>query len=297
MYSHVVIAVDGSEEATRAAGVGMDVARLFDATVDVVHVVERRALRLTAGADEAERLRTRADSVLADVENQAAARGVSVETLRRDGTPSVVLADYAAECDADLLVVGRQGLTGLGRRLLGGVTEKLLRRTDVPVLVVPDDGPTDLTACDDVLVPTDGSQNADAAAPHGAEFAGRVGAAVHVLNVVDLQAAGGVFAAGGLDAAFVERLEDRGREAVDRVARDLRDTDAELSVETAVVRTTEFGGAAAGIREYVREEGVDLVAMGSHGRSNLRRQLLGSVASTVLRTVDVPVLVVPRGSS
>jgi nucleotide-binding universal stress UspA family protein len=297
MYSHVVIAVDGSEEAVRAAGVGMDVARLFDATVDVVHVVEQRALRLTTSADETERLRTRADAVLADVERQAAARGVSVETLRRDGTPSVVLADYAAECDADLLVVGRQGLTGVGRRLLGGVTESLLHRSDVPVLVVPDDGPADPTAWDDLLVPTDGSENADAAAPHGTDIAERVGATVHVLNVVDLQAAGGVFAAGGLETAFVERLEARGQEAVDRVASDIRDTDSGPSVETAVVKTTEFDGVAAGIREYVREEGVDLVVMGSHGRSNLKRQLVGSVASTVLRTVDVPVLVVPRGSS
>jgi nucleotide-binding universal stress UspA family protein len=47
-------------------------------------------------------------------------------------------------------------------------------------------------------------------------------------------------------------------------------------------------------RAYVQEHGLDLIVMGSHGRSNLRRQLIGSVASTVLRTVGVPVLVVTR---
>jgi nucleotide-binding universal stress UspA family protein len=81
------------------------------------------------------------------------------------------------------------------------------------------------------------------------------------------------------------------------MAAELRESDPDLSVEPAVVRTADFDGVAAGVREYVREEGVDLVVMGSHGRSNLRRQLLGSVASTVLRTVDVPVVVVPRGAS
>ncbi|MEF8824887.1 MAG: universal stress protein [Halapricum sp.] len=65
-------------------------------------------------------------------------------------------------------------------------------------------------------------------------------------------------------------------------------------MKTAVERTTSFEGAAAGVREYVEENGVDLVIMESHGRSNLKRQLLGSVASTVLPTVDVPVLVVKR---
>lgn len=53
-------------------------------------------------------------------------------------------------------------------------------------------------------------------------------------------------------------------------------------------------GAATGVQDYVGKTEIDLVVMGSHGRSNLKRQLLGSVASTVLRTVDVPVLVVKR---
>nr|WP_245902804.1 universal stress protein [Salinigranum rubrum] len=165
------------------------------------------------------------------------------------------------------------------------------------MLVVPDERPLDVTESDRVLVPTDGSENAEAAAPHGAALAGRVDAALCVLNVVDLQAAGGLFAAGGLDEEFVARLERRGHEAVDRLADDVRESDPDLTVETDVVTTTEFDGVARGIHGYVEEEGADLVVMGSHGRSNLRRQLLGSVASTVLRTVDVPVLVVPRGST
>jgi nucleotide-binding universal stress UspA family protein len=67
-----------------------------------------------------------------------------------------------------------------------------------------------------------------------------------------------------------------------------------LDVSAAVVRTTAFEGVAAGIREYVADAGIDIIVMGSHGRSNLKRQLLGSVASNVLRTVDVPVLIVKR---
>ncbi|WP_081985449.1 universal stress protein [Natrinema salifodinae] len=70
----------------------------------------------------------------------------------------------------------------------------------------------------------------------------------------------------------------------------------ELDVTTAVVRTTSFEGVAAGIREYVADHNIDCLVVGSHGRSNLRKQLLGSVTSTLIRTVDVPVLVVPRSS-
>jgi nucleotide-binding universal stress UspA family protein len=49
-----------------------------------------------------------------------------------EGKPAVRISEYADEQGADLIVVGRQGLTGLGRRLLGGVTEQVLHRSEVP---------------------------------------------------------------------------------------------------------------------------------------------------------------------
>jgi nucleotide-binding universal stress UspA family protein len=296
MYDRIVIAVDGSDEAKRAARRALRLAQIFDASVSVLSVVERKALRLTETSDERTRLREGKEEALAEVEELASELGLSATTTLTEGKPAVQISEYADEQDADLIVVGRQGLTGLGRRLLGGVTEQLLHRSDVPVFVVPGEEEGDGTEADlsRVLVTTDGSENADVAIPHGTAIARRYGSTVHVLNVVDLQAAGGAFNAGGLEREFVERLDARGREAVDRVADEIGGSDPELTVETAVERTTSFEGAAGGVRTYVEENGIDLVVMGSHGRSNLRRQLVGSVASTVLRTVEVPVLVVKR---
>jgi len=81
---------------------------------------------------------------------------------------------------------------------------------------------------------------------------------------------------------------------VDAAASKVEDAALALRVTTAVERTASFDGVAAGVRESVQAHGIDLVVVGSHGRSNLRRQLVGSVASAVFRTVDVPVLVVKR---
>jgi nucleotide-binding universal stress UspA family protein len=145
-----------------------------------------------------------------------------------------------------------------------------------------------------ILITTDGSDNAEVAIPHATAIAERYGSEVHVLNVVDLQAAGGVFNAGGLDQSFIERLEARGHDAVDSAAATIEASTPDLTVETAVERSKSFEGASAGVRDYVEAHDVDLVVLGSHGRSNLQRQLIGSVASNVLRTVDVPVLVVKR---
>lgn len=298
MYDRIVIAVDGSDESIHAARRGLQLASAFDAKVDVLSVVEQKALRITESPEEKTRLRERGEAALAEVEELASELGHPVSTKLTEGKPAVEISEYAEENEAGPIVVGRQGLTGLGRRLLGGVTEQVLHRTDVPVLVVPggdDDGGME-AEYSDVLVTTDGSENAEVAIPHGMAIARRYGSAVHALYVVDLQAAGGVFHAGGLEEEFVERLDARGRDAVDRVANEIEASDPDLAVTTAVERTASFEGAAAGVREYVEENGIDLVVMGSHGRSNLKRQFLGSVASTVLRTVDVPVLVVKRPS-
>jgi len=195
-----------------------------------------------------------------------------------------------------LIVIGRQGMTGLGKRLLGGVTEQLLHQSDIPVFVVPDEEYDDQIEArySRVLLTTDGSENAEATIPHSIAVAQHYDSDLHVLNVVDLQTAGGIFNAGGLEKEFLDRLDARGKDAVDSVASKIEEAASELTVETAVQRTGSFEGASAGVREYVESNEIDLVVMGSHRRSNLRRQLLGSVASSVLRTVDIPVLVVKR---
>ena len=296
MYDHILIPVDGSDEATAAARRGLALAKDFDATAEAVHVVDQRARRLTRTDRERGRLRERGESVLADIESLAADVGQPVTTALLEGKPSARIHQYARETDAGLIILGRQGMTGLGKRLLGGVTEQVLHRTAVPVLVVPVAEPPGPDGLDysRILVPTDGSENAGTATPHVAAVADRYDATVHVLNIVDIQAAGGAFNAGGLDETFIERLEENGRDAVTATADELQTTAPDVSVETAVTRTDSFDGVAAGIREYVSDRDIDLVVMGSHGRSNLKRQLLGSVTSQLLRTVDVPVLVTPR---
>jgi nucleotide-binding universal stress UspA family protein len=296
MYDRIVIAVDGSDEATHAARRGFEFARVFDATVTVIHVVKGNALQLARTAEERTQVRERGRTCLREIKDLASKIGHPVSTELVEGKPAARISEFAAERNADLIVVGRQGMTGVRKRLLGGVTEQVLRRSDVPVFVAPGENPPaeGKTGYSRILLPTDGSENAEEATPHAAAIARNYGSEVHVLNVVDLQAAGGVFNAGGLETEFTERLEARGREAVDEVLTEMERAAGNVTVKAAVERTSSYAGATGGIREYVAENEIDLVVMGSHGRSNLERQLIGSVASTVLRTVDVPVLVVKR---
>lgn len=294
MYNRIVIPVDGSDQAKQAARRGIELARVFGATVDVLYVIEQEALRLRRTADEKTQLQERAEAALTEIEELASELGHPVTTKLSEGKPAVRINEYAAERDAELIVIGRQGRTGIGRRLLGGVTEQVLSGGDIPVFVVPDEGRESEREAEysRVLITTDGSKNAEVAIPHGVAIAQNYDSNIHVLSVVDLQAAGGAFNAGGLETELVERLESRSRENVDRIGEEIEKTASNVEVKAAVERTTPDKGTTASIRQYVTENEIDLVVMGSRGRSNLKRHLLGSVAATVLRTVDVPVLVV-----
>jgi nucleotide-binding universal stress UspA family protein len=274
MFDRLLIAVDGSDCSRRAAKYGIELAARYDASVGVVAVY--------GGSD------ANGETLLDEVAEMAADVGVDADTDLLSGKPARAIADRAADDDADLVVMGRRGRSGVKERLLGSITERVLRRVGPPVLTVPggetvaDTGAT----YDDVLVTTDGSALAAEAGPCAANVARRFDAALHVLNAVDLQAEAGVFDAGGIDSEYAERLEERGQRAVDDLLDGLNT--AGLDVNEAVVR----GHAADVIVEYAEDHGVDLTAMSSEGQSNLAGQQLGTVAGRVLRTTSRPVLVV-----
>lgn len=133
----------------------------------------------------------------------------------------------------------------------------------------------------DVLLPTDGSRGALAAAGHGLDIARRYGATVHVLYVVDTRVS--------RSGPLVDALRDEGRAAVRRI---------EVAAATAgltVVTSTAQGVPAREILAYSAAHGIDLVVMGTRGRTRADRAVLGSVAERVVRRSGVPVLTVRSG--
>lgn len=295
MYDRVILAIDASEEATNVARTAFELARLLEVPVEIVHVLERSLLDALRAADDRDRIRADRRELLAEVESQGAELGVNVASTLLEGRPAERITAFASEQPNPVIVLGRQGRDSVSRKFLGGVTERVLESGGTPVLIEPGTGPgTTSMSPDRMLVPTDGSENAERAFEPAAALAAETGAAVHVLSVLDLQRAGGVFNAGGLDSEFVDRLAEVTREAVESGRDRLLELDPAIEVRTEIERSTDFDGVSGGIGSYARSNDVDLIVMGSHGRSNVKRQVLGSVTSTVLRSVDIPVLVVPR---
>ena len=137
---------------------------------------------------------------------------------------------------------------------------------------------------DVIVIPTDGSEYAEAAAQRGFEIARAHGSTVHVLCVADTGMLGDLRLPGD-DASADEAIRQKAEEFVDRLAD--RGADEGLEVETAVVE----GTAKNAIVEYAESVGADAIVMGTRGRGGVERLMLGSVAEHVVRTSPVDVLV------
>lgn len=147
MYERILIPTDGSNVAQAAVDHALDIAQRYGAEIHALFVADTDAIAYGLGAEQVDRLRAgefddmdelreEADEATGDVANRGDERGVSVHEHHAGGKPHQVISDYAEAEDIDLVVMGSHGRAGVRRALLGSVTERTLRSTHVPVLVV-----------------------------------------------------------------------------------------------------------------------------------------------------------------
>lgn len=141
-----------------------------------------------------------------------------------------------------------------------------------------------------IVVAVDGSPVSREAGRFAVEMARTLGARLHIIHVLDAAAPTPTPLGTGVAwTAALPGLQDAAREIVGLTKRE-----AENARVPHTVRIVEGYDTAAWIVREAREERADLIVMGSHGRRGLRRAILGSVAESVLRAADRPVLVFRR---
>lgn len=137
---------------------------------------------------------------------------------------------------------------------------------------------------DSILIPTDGSAESAEAAEAGLDLAEELDAEVHAISVVDAELVASTTYTTGA-AKNEERMHEEAEENAAEVAEGARERGLEA------VEVVETGIPAEKIVEYA-DENVDAIVIGTHGRSGMRRVLLGSVTDKVVRTASVPVVTV-----
>ena len=278
MLSTILVPVDESPRSGRLAACAGQLASATGASVLLLEVIADPVLRTSAEHD---------------LEHASAGlrqKGVHYESLVEPGWPAPTVLRVAAAWQVDLIAMATHVTSDFDRWINGSTTDAVVRGAPCPVLVVP-------AACEAaeptaggyrLLVPLDGSPLAEEALEPAAELARALGAEVflarvvpHAVPVEDLSDLGGggeaprAKAEASAATTYLEATADRLR------ARGIR-------VQTYV----STGHAAAGIERAARELDASLLVLASHGRGGLTRFLTGSVATDVMQTASIPVVLV-----
>lgn len=175
--------------------------------------------------------------------------------------------------------------------MLGSVTEEVVRRAPCPVLTVRErKTPGAVEGFGTILAPVDFSEHSELALRHAVGLSQEFGAEMHLLHVIEEITYPDFYypapVTGEQMATEIEhRVNERLEQAVGRIA--------EAGVSASVHVTQ--GRPAPGIAEFADNHGADLIVVGTHGLTGVKRALLGSVAEGVVRRSVSPVLTVKTG--
>jgi nucleotide-binding universal stress UspA family protein len=218
--------------------------------------------------------------------------GKPVQANVGEGPAGAEIVDEAARIGADLIVMSTHGRGALGRLWLGSVADHVVRHVNIPILLVrpgEPDSAGDAPEIRGILVPLDLSPLSRTILDPLIEFASAARAPVTLLHVVSLRAqtvAPGVPYPVAEDPSLLDVQRAHAECQLEMVAGELRLRG--IVVSTRVVIASH---PAAGILDTLAGPGADLVAMATHGEGGLRRLLLGSVTSQVIRGAAKRILV------
>lgn len=288
--SEILVATDFSDTARTGARWALEIARHAKARVRLLHVLilpHPWPHYAPAPPELDESLREGASDRLAEEAEALNAEGADVVTELRTGIPSQVILETIDDTKPDLVVMGTRGLSGLSHLLLGSTAERVVQKASCPVLTVhPEDRETP-DPLNTILVPTDFSDDAEQAIHTARRLLRGVPEAKLVL--VHAYALPIEYTAYGPIPTSVNYLENTGAKAesqLEELAEKLRDEN--LQVEAVAVE----GYPPQVILDTARDRKVDLIAMGTHGRTGIAHLLLGSTAERVVQKAPCPVITI-----
>jgi len=137
MLKRILVAFDGSDQAEKAFRLGLEIAKKFSAKVVAVGVVRLPEPAISVEVEAMlDRGKQHFDEVFGRLEKESAQHGVAFESHVVVGHPAEQVLRQAEDTHADLIVMGRRGMSRATRWILGSVSERVLRYAHCPVMVV-----------------------------------------------------------------------------------------------------------------------------------------------------------------
>ncbi len=287
----ILFATDGSQGSAAAEAYVCALAHSWGASLTVMSVLE---FPPGMNPDYAvnrlylDELMQEATTRLVDLKVRAGGLGLSVQSRIATGIPSEEVLAVARAEEADLVVVGTRGKTGLEHVLLGSTAERIIRMAPCPVLTVPGAkqlaGEHPKATFMRMLVPVDFSDCSRDALEYGALIAQRSNVSMKLIHVLEPVSY-------GLDFTLPQMAQRESSKIA--ITKRLSDFVSALSSLGLASDFLISGGLPAdSILDAARAQSVDVIVMGTHGRRGVSHALFGSVAESVLRRSSCPVLTV-----
>jgi len=293
---HIVAATDLSEESDCGLRVAADLARVAGARLSVFHCVRRPVFPYWEGVIGEETREEWLESARKEGEEQVArVLGVDANLESMDvvlGKPTTAIAEYSVDVAADLLVLGPHAPRGVFDDLLGSTADRLIRSVSVPCLIANKSRRQMDVPLRRVLFPVDFSDQSN-----------------HCVRVALDLLAGDVFVPdGGGKETCVEILFVNAfalphfrpfsvAPLLEKMIVEARSRLPEGSKVNFIPRVVSEPFPVDGIRFVAEQMEADLIVLGTHGHGALGRAMIGSVASSVARTIPFPVMLVPPSAA
>jgi nucleotide-binding universal stress UspA family protein len=265
----LLLATDGSKFSEGAIREVINLAKICSSKIYAVSVVEINPEFMAQAPQLVEKYEKETRQHLESVKSRASKEGLDCEVIVHEGEePYQYIIDEAAKKQAEMIIMGRYGRTGLKRLLMGSVTARVIGHSPCKVMVIPE---TAKVSYKNILIAADGSKYSDAAALEAISIAKRCGSDLIAISVVTK------------DKDLPSAKKNVGK--ISRMAKK-----EGLKAKTLTLRGTPYNV----IVEAAGKKNADVIVVGSHGRTGLDRLLMGSVTERVIGHANCAVLVVKR---
>jgi nucleotide-binding universal stress UspA family protein len=139
IYSHILVATDGSKYSEPAVCYAMRLAKESNAKLTILHVANVHGYVEVLWHDMKKKYKNEGERVLEEIREHCENSDVKAETLLEEGVPYLKIVEAAKKLHCDLIVMGSHGHSGLEKILLGSVAERVIGISPVPVVIVPPD--------------------------------------------------------------------------------------------------------------------------------------------------------------
>lgn len=295
----ILFPTDFSECARHAFSYALDLARLFNAELHILHAIVNHTYAGYFSADQEnlyKSLRKNAEYLMEDLIEKYPLDSIKVEKLYFPAlSASSMIIDYAGQSQIDLIVMGTHGRQGLSHLMLGSVAENVIRTANCPVLTVGKDADQNkdasITSIKNILVPIDFSEHSKKSLTYAIELAKNYKATLQLLHIIDTPIYPAFYVVDQLaTTSIASNIKTRVLENLSTLLKSL----GECQVNTEIHALE--GRAATDIVKFASENNSDLIVIATHGLTGVERFLLGSVTEKVVRIAKTPVFTVkPHG--